>query len=334
MHEQSTRKYFYLGLFVAGAVLTLLIFWPFVRVIVLSVALSAVFSPVYLFLKRHLHVPWVAALLTVAIFVLVLCVPLFAIGTIVFKQSQSLYAWVNAHGGFDNITTLFNQSISRLFPSGAINLQQSISALTEKFSIHVESAFTATLSTLFSFLLVVLSMFYFLRDGFDWKEMLIKFSPLSDESGRKIVERLYTAVNGIIKGYLLIAVIQGALLGFGLYIFGVPRAALWGVAAGIASLIPTFGTAFVSVPSVLFLLITGHTGAAIGLALWAALLVGTIDNMLNPVFVGRNIAIHPLLVLFAVLGGVAMMGPIGILIGPLVVSFMYALISVYKKETA
>jgi predicted PurR-regulated permease PerM len=75
-----------------------------------------------------------------------------------------------------------------------------------------------------------------------------------------------------------------------------------------------------------------RTGAAIGFSLWALTLVGTIDNFLNPYLVGKKIDIHPLLVLFSVLGGVALMGPIGILIGPLAISFMYALASVYKTE--
>ncbi len=334
MYEQSTRKYFYIALFAIGSVLTVLILWPFARVIILGLAVTAVFFPVYRFFHRKIKVSWVSALITVVIFVLVLCVPLFAVGTIVFKQSQNLYAWVNANGGFDNITTLFNRSISDLFPAGAINLQHSISAFTENFSSKIGAAFTATLSTLFSFILVILSMFYFLKDGVNWKETLLKFSPLSDKSGHLIIERMNSAVNGIVKGYLLIALIQGVLLGFGLYVFGVPHPALWGVVAGIASLVPTIGTAFVSVPAVLFLFITGHNGAAIGLILWAALLVGTIDNFLNPLLVGRTIEIHPLLVLFSVLGGVAFMGPIGILIGPLVISFMYALVSVYKLETS
>jgi predicted PurR-regulated permease PerM len=106
------------------------------------------------------------------------------------------------------------------------------------------------------------------------------------------------------------------------------------VLAGIASLVPTFGTALVTIPAFIFLLVMGRTGAAVGFGIWALALVGTIDNTLNPIFVGKRINIHPMLVLFSVLGGVALMGPIGLLVGPLTISFMYALTSVYKTETA
>ena len=334
MYEQSTRKYFFLALFSVGAALTVLILWPFAKVIILSLALSAVLFPLYRFLFKHLKVSWVASLLTVAVFIIVLCIPLFTIGTVVFKQSQALYGWVADHGGLDNITTVFNRSVTNLFPEGAINLKEGIATVASKFTAGIGATFTATLTTLFSFLLVILTMFYFLKDGIHWKDVLLRFSPLSDESGNKILTKLNTAVNGIVKGYLLIALAQGILMGLGMFIFGVPNAALWGVLAGIASLVPTIGTALVAIPAILFLIITGHTGAAIGFGVWSAALVGSIDNVLNPYLVGKKIDIHPLLVLFSILGGIALVGPIGILIGPLTISFMYALASVYKTETA
>lgn len=332
MNEQSIRRYFFFALFLLGAILSIIILWPFAKVILLSVALSAVLFPLYQVFKKYLKVPWVASLLTVIVFLVLLCIPIFILGTQIFKQSQSLHGWVVDHGGFDNITRVFNRSVQNVFPGGYINLKDSFTAVTAKFTTSVSAAFTATLTTLFSLFLVLLSMFYFLKDGISWKQILIHFSPLSDESGNKIVTKLNGAVNGIVKGYLLIGLVQGILMGFGLFMFGVPHAILWGMFAAIASLIPTVGTALVSIPAIIFLFVAGRNGAAIGFSIWALALVGSIDNFLNPYFVGKKIEIHPLLVLFSVLGGIALMGPIGILIGPLTISFLYALSSVYKTE--
>jgi predicted PurR-regulated permease PerM len=332
MNDQSIRKYFFFSLFLLGAGLTVFILWPFAKVIILSIALSAVLFPVYSFIKKHLKVSWVASLITVIIFLIVLCVPLFIVGTTVFNQSQNLYGWVADHGGLDNITKVFNRSIQNVFPGGTINLKDSITAVAGSFTSSIGNVFTATLTTVFSLFLVLLTMFYFLKDGINWKNILIHFSPLSDESGNKIVTKLNSAVNGIVKGYLLIGVVQGILMGLGLAIFGVPNAVLWGLFTVIASLVPTIGTALVAIPAILFLVINGQNGEAIGFAIWALALVGTVDNFLNPYFVGKKIEIHPLLVLFSVLGGISLMGPIGILIGPLAISFLYALSSVYKTE--
>jgi predicted PurR-regulated permease PerM len=199
-------------------------------------------------------------------------------------------------------------------------------------STSIGTIFSTTLSGIFSLLLVILCMFYLLKDGKQWKDMLVSISPLSDDASHAIIVKMTSAVNGIIRGYLLVGVIQGLLVSIGMYIFGVPHAALWGTLAGIASLIPSIGTALVSVPTVIFLLAAGQTGAAIGYGIWAAVLVGSIDNILSPFIVGRSVAIHPLLVLFSVLGGIALMGPVGILIGPLVICFIYTLMSVYKTE--
>lgn len=175
-------------------------------------------------------------------------------------------------------------------------------------------------------------MFYFLKDGVHLRETIVTLSPLSDDTDKKILERLSVAINAILKGYLFIALVQGALMGLGLWLFGVPNPVLWGVLAGIASLIPTVGTALISVPAILFLFATGARGEAIGLMVWSGVLVASIDNLLTPIVVGKKMSIHPLLVLFSVLGGIVLIGPVGILIGPLTLSFIYTLMSIYQNE--
>ena len=163
---------------------------------------------------------------------------------------------------------------------------------------------------------------------------MLQLSPLSGVDDEKILGRLTKTINGVIKGYLLIALIQGILMGIGLTIFHVPDGALWGVVAGITSIIPPLGTAVVSVPAVIFLFVTGHIGAAIGLLIWAILIVGTGDNVLNPYIVGHRIDIPPFLILFSVLGGIALLGPVGILIGPLTISLLYALTEIYQNRNS
>jgi len=130
----------------------------------------------------------------------------------------------------------------------------------------------------------------------------------------------------------LIAFIQGILMGIGLAIFHVPNPAIWAVIAGIAAIIPPLGTAVVSVPAVIFLFVTGHIGLAIGFLIWAILIVGTGDNVLKPYIVGKKIDVPSFLILFSVLGGIAFLGPVGILIGPLAVSMLYTLTEIYQNE--
>jgi predicted PurR-regulated permease PerM len=98
-------------------------------------------------------------------------------------------------------------------------------------------------------------------------------------------------------------------------------------------MVPTIGTALIAIPTILYLFAMGMTGHAIGLGVWCLTLVGTIDNLLNPIIIGSKTKIHPMLILFSVLGGVSLLGPVGILIGPLSLSLLDALISVYKESS-
>lgn len=335
MKKKIVEQYFFFGFLLAVMVFTVIIFRPFLTTIVIGASLSVVLFPLYRWISNHIthKVEWVASILTILVFIIVLCGPLFFLGSVVFKESQQAYQSVIMPGNTDTIIEKINTSINSRLPDGfSFDIHQRFADLITSLSGNIAKIFTATLQTLFTFLLVLLSMFYFLKDGPRWKRAIVAISPLSDKDDEKILTKLGHAVNGVIKGYLFIGLVQGTLVGIGFAIFGIPNAALFGVLAGIASLVPSVGTGLVAIPAILYLFAIGHAGAAIGLAIWSALLVGTIDNLLNPIVVGKNINVPPLLILFSVLGGISLMGPVGILIGPLTVSLLYALVSLYRHR--
>jgi predicted PurR-regulated permease PerM len=333
MHSKIIEKYFFFGLSFAVFVFAFFIFRPFWIVLVLGASFSVVLYPIYAwFNKRHLP-NWLAAFITILLFIIVLCVPLFGIGTIVFNQSQNLYHSIVSNGnGFQFINSVGNK-INQILPNGmTFDLNEKVSSFISFLTNNIATIFNATIAVLFSFILLLLTIFYFLKDGEKWRETMLRLSPLSNDADQKILHKLVQTINGVIKGYLLIAFVQGALMGIGLYIFHVPNSALWGVIAGIASIIPPLGTAVVSVPAVIFLFLTGHIGLSIGLLIWATFIVGTGDNILNPFIVGHTIDVPPFLILFSVLGGISLLGPVGILIGPLTVSLLYTLTEIYQTE--
>ena len=332
MHESFVKKYFFSILLFTALILGVILFWPFLTTILLGIVVSVLFFPLYQKLHKKIKSSSIASILTVAAFVIILCLPLFFIATVVFNQAQNLYVWIAQEGALSGLMAQGNQYLSSMFPGTAINLESSLAGIVSSFANNVGLLLSATLGSIFTLLLVLLSMFYFLKDGPHWKEAMLSISPLSKGNDVQILEKLKNAINGIVKGYLLVGLAQGILMGLGMFIFGVPHAALWGVFAAIASLVPTIGTALVAVPAILFLFAMGNTGAGLGMTAWSVLLVGLVDNFLNPYIVGRSINIHPLLILFGVLGGVALMGPIGILVGPLILSFIYALLSVSRSE--
>jgi len=334
MEPKFVKHLVYFGLFTIALVFGVVLLWPFLVVIILSAALAVVFYPVHRWFLRKVTNgnTWVAALLTIITFLVMVCGPLTLIGSSVFHQAQSIYVAISQQTNSGALFEKINGIVEQYFPWSSFSIEDRAASVVGAITARLGDIVSFVFGAFFSLFLMILAMFYFLKDGPRWHTSIVRGSPLSDESTHKILAKLSHAIDGVIKGYLLIAVLQGVLLGLGLWLFGVPNPALWGVFAGIASLIPTVGTALVSIPAVVFLFSTGSTGAAIGLSVWSAFLVGVIDNLLSPVVVGRKIDIHPMFILFAVLGGIALMGPAGILIGPLVVSFIYALTSVYSSE--
>lgn len=333
MQTKIIERYFFFILLFAVFIFSFVIFSPFWIVLVLGVSFSIVLHPVFQWFKNRKLPNWLSALLTVLFFIIIVAVPLFVIGAIVFNQSQNAYSLIiNNINSFSFLDSL-NNSINKYLPANiSFDLHDKISIFITYISDNIASIFSSTLSTILSLVLTLLSIFYFLKDGARWRRALVVLSPLSDKNDEKIINRFSLAVNGIIKGYLLIALIQGILMGVGLAIFGVPNPALWGLLTMITAFVPTIGTAIVAIPAIIFLLATGQAVQAVGLLFWAAVIVGLIDNLLSPFIVGSRINLPPLLILFSVLGGISLLGPVGILIGPLTISLLYTLISIYRNE--
>jgi len=333
MQTKFIERYFFFSLLFATFVFSFFIFRPFWIVLVLGISFSIVLYPVYEWFKRRKLPNWLSALFTVLFFIIIIGVPLFFIGILVFNQSQNAYQMIAGNTNSFSFIDSINHSINKVLPTGmTFDLYAKISDFISLVSNNIANVFSSTLFTLFSLFLTLLSIFYFLKDGAHWKKAIKVLSPLSDTDDEKIINKLSHSVNGIIKGYLLVALIQGALVSVGFAIFGIPNPALWGLLAMITSLIPMIGSGFVSVPAVIFLFATGKSLEALGLLLWAVVMVVIIDNLLNPVIIGNKINLPPLIILFSVLGGIALLGPVGILVGPLTISLLYTLISIYRNE--
>lgn len=335
MKTASVEKYFLFILLAVTIVFTLAIFYPFLTVVILSAAFAVVLHPVYIWVKKKITkgIAWVASLITVIIFIIALCGPLFLIGNAVFHQTQEVYNSISKTENTNTIIKRVDVSINKVMPSGfKFDTKAKVTEIATYLTNNVANFFASTFKTIILFTLMILTLFYLLKDGDHWKKNFIILCPLSEENTKEILEKLNIAINRILKGSFFIAIVQGILVSIGLSIFGVPNAAIWGLVAGIASFIPTLGTSVVAVPAVLFLFFTGMQIQALGLLIWSVVLVGLIDNLLTPYVISKNTDIPSLFILFSILGGISLMGPVGILIGPLALSLLYSLVSIYRKE--
>jgi predicted PurR-regulated permease PerM len=144
----------------------------------------------------------------------------------------------------------------------------------------------------------------------------------------RVFQQAVVVARATIKGTLVIGIVQGLLGGIGFAIFGIASAAFWGTVMAIASMLPVVGTALIWIPAVIHLLVMGETTSAIGLAVWSAVIVSNVDNVLRPILVGGDTQMPDLLVLIATFGGLSMFGGVGIILGPVIAAVSITLFQI------
>ncbi len=180
---------------------------------------------------------------------------------------------------------------------------------------------------------MVMSIYFFLLDGPNIIGTIMKLSPLDDQYEQELVREFDEISRAVVLATLLSAVAQGILAGFGYWLAGLPSVFLLMLLTMVMALVPFVGATVVWVPACLWLYVSEErTGAAVGLAIYAAVVVSSADNFIKPwVLQGRS-KLHPLLALLSVLGGVQALGPLGILVGPMIVVFLQTLLNILHRE--
>lgn len=342
MDKDILQKYFFTGLLFAVSVLMLLIFLPFLEVLVLSTIFGVVLTPLHKKITKMLKGrEGTSALIVVIIFAILVMVPFIFLTMQVLDESRDIYNQLTSESDIDyiqKVTNVVEQPIQKIFPDFSVNIGGFASLAADWITAHLSAILSSVLNIVTGIVLIFISLFFFLRDGAKFKEILIDLSPLNDKYDEQIFSKVKQTITSTTVGVLLIAIVQGVLSGLGMWVFGVPNFTLWGSVSAIASLVPGLGTAVVFIPVIAYMFIIGNIPYAFGLIAWGAIVVGMIDNFLMPYLYSRGVEIHQLIMLFAVLGGLIVFGPIGFIFGPIVLALFFSLIEIYqtiilKKES-
>lgn len=342
VNHQKSELYFLLILLTGIFVLAFFIFKPFLYALILAIVFATVFGPLY---KKILIITrdrkGLAALLATTSVLIVVILPLSFLGIQIFQEATGLYFSLTQNGSATDLSRGIGgylQNLTRFSPvpidfSGDINqyLKQGLSWLLQ----HLGSIFANIAKAMMGVFIFLVALYYLFKDGHKLKAAVVALSPLQDIHDETIFNKLALAINSVIKGNLTVALVQGVLTAVGFAIFGVPNATLWGSVAAITALIPGIGTALVLLPAILYLYFNGETLSAVGLLVWGVVAVGLVDNFLGPKLVERGMRLHPFLILLSILGGMGFFGPLGFLLGPLVLSLLFALLEIYftiRKE--
>jgi predicted PurR-regulated permease PerM len=298
---------------------------PFLEALLLAAIFSAILYPVHARLRTRFRRDGIAALLTTLSGLVVITAPLLLLAGAVSREalrlSEGVGPFVGEATGEAIVETLpaWLPFAEELKPHRAaiIDGTQAVVDQVEAFVFDALTRATqGTLALLLYAFVMLYAVFYFLIQGPALLKVVSEHLPLSFKHQREIAERGVAVTRATLHGVLFIGALQGVLGGIALAVAGIESAVLWGIVIAVASTIPVVGTALVLAPAVAVLLIRGDTGAALGLAAFAAVIVGGIDNLLRPYLVGHNARLPDLLVLVSTLGGIAMFGATGIIVGP------------------
>ncbi|HEY0490078.1 MAG TPA: AI-2E family transporter [Telluria sp.] len=314
------------------------ILWPFFGAVFWGVVFAILFAPLYRrFLRGTRKKPNAAALITLLSIVVMVILPLSMVGASLIDQAARAYELLSP--ARLDLASTFQQVIQAL-PQWLINLlerfdltdlatlQQKLSAVATQISQMIATQAISLGRNTFDFLVSLTVMlyllFFLLRDGQELAGRIRHALPLSRKYKQRLFTNFTTVIRATVKGNVLVAAAQGALGGLILWFLGVQAALLWGVLMAFLSLLPAVGAALVWAPVAIYFLITGAIWKGVVLIAFGVLVIGLVDNVLRPILVGKDTKMPDYVVLLSTLGGMALFGLNGFVIGPVIAALFIA----------
>jgi predicted PurR-regulated permease PerM len=314
------------------------ILWPYFGAIFWASILAILFTPMYRRLSVKMHGRrTLAALLTLLAILLIVILPAAFISSMLLQQGVEVYQRVQS-GDLD--FTRYSRTIMSSLPSWLTSIldrfgvttladvQEKVSAgLSRSIKFFASQALnigSVTLEFVVGFMMMLYLLFFLLRDGAALRRRMRDAIPLTEDLQQNLSAKFTTVIRATIRGNIVVAIVQGALGGLAFWMLGIQGALLWAVLMAFLSLLPAVGTALVWLPVAIYLLATGETWQGVALIAYGVIVIGLVDNVLRPILVGKDTKLPDYVVLFATLGGMAVFGFNGFVIGPLIAAMFIA----------
>jgi len=348
MRHQNLHDKSFLLLLVIVSIAFVWLLMPFYAAVFWGAMLAILFTPLYRKLvsllggRRNL-----AALSTLLLCLLGVIAPMSLIAASLVQEGAAFYSAVRSgeldfgrmfeafvavlprslHGVLERFGVVDVVSLQTKLSEGVVAISQFVA--TQALSIGQNTA---------QFLIglgIMLYLFYFLlRDGASLSHKLRQAIPLGDEYKRLLMSKFTTVVRATIKGNVAVAAVQGALGGLMFWALEIQGPLLWGVVMGFLSLLPAVGASLIWGPVAIYLLVTGSVWQGVGVVAFGMGVIGMIDNVLRPVLVGKDIQMPDYLVLISTLGGLALFGLNGFVIGPLIAALFMTVWDMFASPQA
>lgn len=319
---------------VAGLYLCYRLAAPFIPAMAGALALAVLFSSLHRWFERRVGAGSIAASMSVLVVAVSVVVPVVLVARRLIDEAgrgaSALQALIASDGWRDMFA-----SHALLAPVGQwldkqVDLPGVLAPATSWLSTGA-SFLEGSVTQAIGVVLVFYLLFYMFRDRELALRALRALSPLSHADMSRLFSDVLDTVHATVNGTLLIAVVQGTLGGLMFWWLGIPEAMLWGIVMGLLAIVPVLGAFIIWVPAAIFLALDGEVGKALILAVWGAVVVGGIDNLLYPMLVGNRLKMHTLAAFVSIVGGLLLFGPSGIILGPVTFTITRLLLEIWKR---
>ena len=325
-----------MGIIITAAlvVLTFLILRPILISTIFALILSFIFYPLHKRIRSIVRSKNLSAFIICLLLLAIIILPLFFFIPLIIKQSFQIYTFLQG----ENFLTPVNDIITSIFSSPELSkdLIVGLNSFTAKIASSFLSRFTEILlssPTMLLQLLIILFVFFFgLRDGEEFVAYIQSLSPLSKESEKKVFQQFRDITYSVIYGNIVVGIIHGLAAGIALFILGIPNAVVLTLLAVFFSVIPLLGPWLVWVPVDIYLFSVGRTTAAVILLIYGLVVISWIDNILRPLIVSRRTKINSAIILVSMIGGLLVFGILGLILGPLIISYLILLIESFRNK--
>jgi predicted PurR-regulated permease PerM len=311
---------------------------PFLPALAWALALGVVAHPLHEWIERHIHNANLAAAMAVLLVSVMIIAPsVWAAGHLVREGAASLERiregtatgrWQAVLERVPRVATAVNWLQSH------VNLRAEAEHAVTAFKKWFSSVVASSIWSVAELLITLFFLFYFFRDRRAILRTLRSLVPLTNTETDQIFARVSDTVYANIYGTVMGSLVQGALGALMFWWLGLPSPLLWGFVMALLSIIPALGSFVVWVPAAVLLALEGSWGKAASLTVWGLGVIGTIDNLLYPIFVGKRMQLHTLPVFVALLGGLTMFGASGLILGPVALAVTAALLDIWRRRTA
>jgi len=321
-HQRAAFIVFVLGAALAWAML------PYLTGIIGIPVLAVLFAPIHNWLVRR-KLPEAPTALAVTLFgAVVVILPIIAFAGLLINEAQQVTSSVLKSPVLERLATIQ----IRGFPIGPRLAEIGGSIVSWLGSNAVGLVGTATRLAL-NLTIAFFGLYYVLKvPGEDPWLNARPYVPFSRSNTDKLGKRFKDVTVSTVIGTGVVAMLQGALLGIAFMVVGLPNALFWSVVTTALAILPVVGSGLVWGPAALMLALQGRPGAAVLLAVWGVAVVGSVDNFIRPIIYRRYAEVHPLITLIGAIAGVSNFGLLGLLIGPLALSYLFELIRMYREE--